>query len=89
MAERASSRPPPALDVARYRPLGRRRRLFALLLAVATAATLSWLLLEPGAQRKRTTAQAAHACAAGQTSGCVGGKVDVIVPASAAHAASR
>jgi len=89
MAERRT-RPEAAVpQVGRYRPLGRRRRLLVVLLALATSVTVTWLLLEPGAQRKRVAPQAAHDCAKGRTSGCVGGQVDVIVPASAARAAPR
>ena len=74
---------PAAFELDPYRPLTRRRRLLVLLLAVATAVTVVLVLLDPpgGVQRKRAMPQP---CAEGQTTGCVGGKVDVIVaPASA------
>ena len=59
MAERRT-RPEAAVpQVGRYRPLGRRRRLLVVLLALATSVTVTWLLLEPGAQRKRVAPQAA------------------------------
>jgi hypothetical protein len=78
-----------AFDPDPYRPLTRRRRLLVLLLAVATAVTVVLVLLHPpgGVQRRRALPQP---CAEGQTSGCVGGKVDVIVaPAPAPASAPR
>lgn len=87
MAERA---PLGAPEVPRYRPLTRRRRLLIFGLAVATALCVGALLLDPpgGVQRKRLRPAPPAACAEGQTSNCVGGKVEVIVPRTAA-AASR
>jgi len=84
MGERQPSEPAP-FELDPYRPLTRRRRLLVLLLAVATAVTVVLLLLHPpgGVQRQRAVPQP---CAPGQTTGCVGGKVEVIVapaPASA------
>ena len=71
-----------------YRPLSLRRRLLVAVLAVATAVTLIMMMLErtgaPEIPRPPAVAGPA-ACAAGQLSGCVGGKADVIfVPAAAA-----
>ncbi|MDP1648948.1 MAG: hypothetical protein Q8M01_12230 [Rubrivivax sp.] len=71
-----------------YRPLSLRRRLFIALLAVATAVTLIMMMLErtgaPPIARPPAAAGPA-ACTAGQLSGCLGGKADVIfVPAAAA-----
>lgn len=71
-----------------YRPLSLRRRLFIGVLAVATAVTLFMMMLErtgaPEIPRPPAAAGPA-ACTAGQLSGCVGGKADVIfVPAAAA-----
>jgi hypothetical protein len=69
-----------------YPRLPLRRRLLILLLAVATAITVALLLLYPpgGVQRKRPPPGAdAPRCAAGQTTGCVGGMAEVIVPAPA------
>ncbi len=71
-----------------YRPLSLRRRLFIGLLAVATAVTLITMMLErtgaPPIPRPPAAAGPA-ACTAGQLSGCVGGKAEVIfVPAAAA-----
>jgi hypothetical protein len=78
---------PPEPTAERYRPLSTRRRLLILLLAVATAVTLVLTLLDPPGRSLRPRAIAASAaapttapCAEGQSSGCVGGKVDVIVP---------
>jgi len=68
-----------------------RRRLLVAMLAVATAATLIWMMLERvGAPEiPRSPAAAGPAvCAEGQLKDCVGGKADVIfVPASAAASA--
>ena len=71
-----------------YRPLSLRRRLFIGVLAVATAVTLIMMMLEltgaPEIPRPPAAAGPAE-CSAGQLSGCVGGKADVIfVPAAAA-----
>lgn len=93
-----SDRPPPAeppgLKVERYRPLSWRRRVLIVLLAVATAWTVGWLILEPpgGVKRPRPAPPGqrpdAARCAEGQSADCVGGKAMVIVP-PAAPAASR
>jgi len=73
-----------------YRPLSLRRRLFIGVLAVATAVTLIMMMLErTGAPEipRPPPASGPAACTAGQLSGCVGGKADVIfVPAAAAAA---
>ncbi|HNU11651.1 MAG TPA: hypothetical protein PKJ45_09880 [Rubrivivax sp.] len=73
----------------RYRPLSRRRRLLLLGVAVATAITLLWLLLQPELRRmqarQRQTAPAP--CTQGRTQDCVGGVTTVIV-APAARTAS-
>ncbi len=63
------------------RPTARRRLLIAGL-AVSTAITVGWLLLErPGAPGlKRPIAADAARCAPGQDSRCLGGKAEVIVP---------
>jgi hypothetical protein len=70
----------PVVD--RYRPLSWRRRLLVVLLAVATAATVVLVLLDPpgGVQRKRPVAPGPAPCAEGQSTNCIGGKADVIVP---------
>ena len=72
-----------------YRPLSGRRRLLIVLLAVATAIAVVLLLLDPpgGVQRKRALPVAPANCQPGQDQGCVGGRAQVIVPASAASAA--
>lgn len=82
----------PADDAPRYRPLSRRRRLLLVLLALATALVVLWLMLQPqlraqrAAVERRTAPVAPPApCAPGQTEGCVGGTMGVIVPASAAR----
>ncbi len=78
-----------ALD-ARYRPLSGRRRLLILLLAIATAVTIFWLLLyRPGGVKATRVRVLPAVCAPGQTTGCIGGQSDVIVlpPQVAASAA--
>ncbi len=87
----------PAVDA--WQPTSRRRRLLIALLAVATASTVMWMVLEkPGAPPRPNVparspspgpAQAA-ACAPGQTEGCIGGKTQVIVvPATASSSPAR
>lgn len=84
----------PEPDVGHFRPLNGRRRLLILLLAVATAVTVVLTLLDPpgGVQRPRAAPAASMPaatpapCADGQSSHCIGGKVEVIVPAPAAPA---
>lgn len=70
----------------RYRPLTARRRWLLLLLAVATGAAVVGTLLDPpgGVKRVRPKTPDAAPCAAGQTSGCVGGTAEVIVQPAAA-----
>jgi hypothetical protein len=68
-----------------YRPLPLRRQLLIVVLAVATAFTVLWMLLErPGAPHLKRLDR--EVCSKGQTADCVGGKADVIVlpPAAAA-----
>jgi len=73
-----------------YHPVPLRRRLLIGVLAVATATTLIMMMLErTGAPEiPRPPAAAGPApCADGQTSGCIGGRADVIfVPPAAASA---
>ena len=74
-----------------YRPFTWRRRLLILLLALATAATVILTLVgEPGGARLGREERAAGPplCSHGQTTECVGGKADVIVPARPASAAA-
>lgn len=70
-----------------YRPLSRRRRLLIVGLAVATAVSVLLLMLQPQLRAGRAQAERRAAppatCAPGQTEGCVGGVMGVIVPASA------
>jgi hypothetical protein len=80
----------------RYRPVSRRRRLLILLLAVGTAVIIVTTMLDPMARLKDSQQKAASAaaaqraatpprCVAGQETGCLGGKAEVILlaPASA------
>lgn len=94
----APAKPPPAPNqpepqVDDYRPTSGRRRLLIALLAVATATTLIWMMLERvGAPPvRRVLPEDKPRCAEGQTEGCVGGRAEVLVvpgPASAATPAS-
>jgi hypothetical protein len=71
----------------RYRPLSGRRRILIVVLAIATAATvLLSLIYRPGGVERPPPAPVpdAERCAPGRSDGCVGGKVDVIVPPPAA-----
>ncbi len=80
---------PRPLPDEKYRPISRRRRLLIFGLAIATAITVVLTLLYPpgGIQRPPPGAAPDRArCSAGQTSDCVGGKADVIVPPAAAAA---
>ncbi len=75
-----------------YRPLNARRRWLLALLAVAMAFAVIGTLLNPpgGVKRVKHLPADAPGCAAGQDSGCVGGRVDVIMAAPPpAQGASR
>ena len=75
-----------------YEPLSRRRRWLLLALAVATAVTLMWMLLERpgGVSPERVGAPPAGStepprCADGRGAGCVGGITELrVVPAASA-----
>jgi len=72
----------PGPDVPRYRPLSKRRRWLVAGLALAASLVVLVQLLFPPTAVRRLPAP----CSAGQDTGCVGGKADVIVipPASSA-----
>jgi hypothetical protein len=76
-----------------YRPLSRRKTWWLAVAAVATAATIFLAMLTRAGSTPptRKVQPGPPACANGQVSGCVGGKVDVIVPAAPppASAAAR
>lgn len=83
----AQQAPEPPVDS--YQPIPRRRRWLILVLAITTALTIVWMMLERvGAPplKRVATPDAAPPCAVGQTTGCVGGTASVIMvaPASAA-----
>jgi hypothetical protein len=67
--------------IERYRPFGWRRRLGIVLLAMATTVAVMLILLDPpgGVQRVKRAPPDAPACTVGAGTGCVGGRVDVIV----------
>lgn len=79
-------RPPPSSadaepDVDRYQPIPPRRRWLIVALAIATAVTIVWLMLERvGAPPlKRPVTPDAAPCTEGRTTDCVGGTARVIV----------
>lgn len=63
-----------------YCPISPRRRVLIVLLAVATAVTVMWMLLErPGAvMPPRPAAPTPRPCLDGQGIGCVGGRMEVL-----------
>jgi hypothetical protein len=71
-----------------YRPVSRRQAVWIAVAAVTMAVTIVLTMLSPpgGVQRTRKLPADAQACAEGQQSGCVGGKVDVILPAASGAA---
>lgn len=73
-----------------YRPVSSRQRLWIVVLAIVTASTvLLSLIYRPGGARRPAVPEVPDraACAAGQSTGCVGGKADVIfVPPPSASA---
>ena len=73
----------------RYRPIPARRRVLIALLAVATAAFVTWSVTRKSGTVREAARHPADvpACVAGQTEGCVGSMTTLIVPA--ASAASR
>ncbi|MFO1337299.1 MAG: hypothetical protein U1F53_03545 [Burkholderiaceae bacterium] len=73
-----------------FRPTSRRQRLVIVAVTAATVVTLWYLLLErPGFHVKPLPGTGPQPCAKGQTSGCVGGRADVLLmPAAAASAAA-
>lgn len=85
-------RPPTEPEVERYRPVSGRGRLLIALLAVATAAFVTWSMTRKSGIVPATLREAARhasdvpACASGQREGCTGG-LTVVLPA--APAASR
>jgi hypothetical protein len=86
----AQQEPEPSVDS--YQPIPKRRRWLILVLAISTAITIVWMMLERiGAPplRRIATPDAAAPCAAGQSTGCVGGTASVIMVAPPASAASR
>ena len=70
-----------------YRPTSRRQRLLIIAATAAMVVTV-WVLLvhDSGAERRKLPAPPPPPCAPGQTTGCVGGKADVMLIAPAAPA---
>jgi hypothetical protein len=66
-----------------YRPLSRRKTVWIAVAAGGAAATIILAMLTRAGSTPPTRKAPAGppACADGQVSGCIGGKVDVIVPA--------
>jgi hypothetical protein len=78
-----------------YRPTSRRQRLVIIAITVATVVGL-WmlLLLRPGFQARPIPGTPLAPCLPGQTTGCVGGRADVLLiptapPSAAASAPAR
>jgi hypothetical protein len=72
----------------RYRPTSRRQRLIIVAVTVATVVALWMLLIYRPGWHVRKFPEAPN-CAKGQTTGCVGGKADVmLIPATPAESAS-
>jgi hypothetical protein len=73
-----------------YRPVSRRQAVWIALAAVTTAITIVLTMLAPPGGAKGTRQQPAgpQPCAKGQVSNCVGGKIDVILPAASAPASA-
>jgi hypothetical protein len=74
-------------EAERYRPVPVRRRLLILVLAVATAAFVTWAMTRKSGVVREAAKHPADvpACAASQSAGCVGSMTSVIVaPSSAA-----
>lgn len=82
-------KPTPEPLVERYRPISARRRLLIALLAVATAAFVTWAMTRKSGVVREAARHPADvpACAASQAEGCVGSMTTVITPAG--EAASR
>ncbi len=71
-----------------FRPVDRRRRVLIALLAVATAAFVTWAMTRKWGLTRETARHPADVavCAQGQTEGCVGGRAAVIALPPAAPA---
>ncbi len=91
MAERKKPTPGPRpLPDEKYRPISGRRRVMIFGLAIATAITVVLTLLYPPGGIQRPPPAAAPdrlPCSPGQTSDCVGGKLDVLQPPAAPSSA--
>lgn len=73
----------------RYRPTSRRQRLIIIAVTVATVVGLWMLLLFRPGWHARKFPDSVKRCEPGQTTGCVGGKADVmLIPAEPAATAS-
>jgi len=79
-------KPSPEPQVERYRPITARRRVLIALLAVATAAFVTWAMTRKSGLVREAAKHPADvpACAASQAEGCAGGLTTVIAPAAPA-----
>ena len=80
------------LDTEEYPAPTWRKRLLVLLMAVATAGTIVWVLTIPPTPVPRALVPPpadVPRCSRGQTQGCVGGMASVIVAPAAAPSAPR
>ncbi len=76
---------PRMFEVELYRPVSRRKRLLIALLAVATAAFVTYSMTRKSGTVRNAALHPADVavCAKGQTEGCVGGRAAVIALPSA------
>jgi hypothetical protein len=84
----------PQLKTDAYRPLTRRRRVLLALMAIVVACTvIPYMVRHYGMvkafQAAHDSAPAVPVCTAGQSDGCVGGRVEVLKPPKPSASAAR
>lgn len=88
----AEPAPPPEPPVDRLPSMPKRTRVLIVLLAVATAGVVMWMVFDPQGRLARMNRPPADRppCTAERTTDCSGGKVDVfVVPAAPAASTPR